>query len=156
MQLVLKSKSKEDTIQIARLLSQVLTKEDVVLLKGALGAGKTTFAQGIAKGLGIKEQVKSPTFNIVKIYHSGSLPLFHIDAYRLEGQKQEIGLDEYMTGDGVCLIEWPQFLDLTCIKNPVIIQLERLSVQERDISIQMDDKRGFSIEKEVAKWRIHS
>ena len=111
MEVRLLTHKKEDTALIGKLCAAHFSSGDVVLLKGDLGAGKTTFTGGVAKGLGIKEDVISPTFNIMKCYFDGSLPLYHIDAYRLEGQNIEIGLDEYIEGDGVCLIEWPMYIE---------------------------------------------
>ncbi|MGM9813651.1 MAG: tRNA (adenosine(37)-N6)-threonylcarbamoyltransferase complex ATPase subunit type 1 TsaE [Candidatus Enteromonas sp.] len=105
------SPSKEFTQRLGEVLAKRFVPGDVVLLKGDLGAGKTTFTGGVAKGLGIEESVISPTFNIMKCYFNGRIPLYHIDAYRLEGQPIEIGLDEYIEGDGVCLIEWPMYIE---------------------------------------------
>ena len=149
MQLVLNSHSKEETLQIAQLLARLILPNDVVLLLGELGAGKTTFAQGIAKGLGIHESVKSPTFNIVKTYFSGRLPLFHIDAYRLEGQHQDIGISELQAGHGVCVVEWPQFLEINWGDSPLMITLERISSTKRKITILWNDKRIFALKNEV-------
>ena len=105
------SNSKEETIRLGKILSSFLLPGDVVLLTGDLGAGKTTFVSGVAKGLGKEEDVISPTFNIMKCYFGKGLPLYHIDAYRLEDQNIEIGLDEYIEGDGACFIEWPKFIE---------------------------------------------
>lgn len=111
MDFQIRSKSKEETMRLGKILSSFLLPGDVVLLTGDLGAGKTTFVSGVAKGLGKEEDVISPTFNIMKCYFGKGLPLYHIDAYRLEGQNIEIGLDEYIEGDGACFIEWPKFIE---------------------------------------------
>ena len=103
--------SKEETRSLGKALAAFLMPGDVILLEGDLGAGKTTFVGGVAEALDVKEDVISPTFNIMKCYFHGKLPLYHIDAYRLEGQNIEIGLDEYIEGDGACFIEWPQFIE---------------------------------------------
>ena len=84
-----------------------MTKVDIY--SGFLGAGKTTFTQGLARGLGIEKKVTSPTFTIMKEYR-GRLPLYHIDAYRLENITQDLGFDEYIDSDGVCVIEWADFI----------------------------------------------
>ena len=85
---------------------------DVLVLNGDLGAGKTTFTKGLAKGLGVKEIVKSPTFTIIREYQSGRLPLYHMDVYRLEdGGAEDLGLEEYFDGDGVSVVEWAQFAE---------------------------------------------
>lgn len=153
MQLTLNSRSKEDTMAIASKLAPYLEKNDVVYLEGELGAGKTTFTQGIAKGLGIVENVKSPTFTIVKTYFSGRIPLFHIDAYRLEGHPQDIGLDEYLESEGVTLIEWPSYLNLTLNKPPIILHFTTTKAKERKIEISCHESWVFSFEKEVEAWR---
>ena len=103
----LKTSSKFDTIKLGTLIAKCLKQGDIILLTGDLGAGKTTFTQGVADGLGINERVISPTFNILKCYFNRTLNLYHIDAYRLEENKNDIGLEEFIEGDGVCLIEWP-------------------------------------------------
>ena len=86
---------------------------DVLLLDGDLGAGKTSFTKGLAAGLGIDKPVKSPTFTIIREYQQGRLPLYHMDIYRLEdGGVEDLGLEEYFEGDGVSVVEWPEFLGL--------------------------------------------
>lgn len=98
------SKHEQETKKIATSLALVLQPGDVLALDGELGAGKTVFAKGIAAGLGIEEPVDSPTFTIVKEYE-GEIPFFHLDVYRLESD-EPLGLEEYLDGDGVCLVEW--------------------------------------------------
>ncbi len=80
-----------------------------ILLGGELGSGKTTFTQGLARGLDITRTVSSPTFTIMKVYQ-GRLPLYHIDAYRLEGLHQDLGFEELMEEDGITVIEWPDYM----------------------------------------------
>lgn len=98
---------------VAQDLAAFLRPGDVILLKGDLGAGKTTWTQGLAKGLGVIEEVTSPTFVIISEYHSGRLPLYHIDAYRLEdpAEAENLGLPELFEGDGVTVVEWPERLE---------------------------------------------
>lgn len=92
-------------------LGQIVSAGDVILLDGDLGTGKTTFTKGIALGLGIERNIKSPTFTIIREYKTGRLPLYHMDVYRLEdGGGDELGLDEYFNGNGVCVVEWSQFV----------------------------------------------
>ena len=96
---------------LGRQLAPQLRARDVILLDGDLGAGKTTFTKGLAAGLGIKRNVKSPTFTIIREYQGGRLPLYHMDVYRLEdGSGDELGLDEYFNGDGVNVVEWSKFI----------------------------------------------
>lgn len=103
--------SKEETQRVASSLSTLLHEGQVILLEGDLGAGKTTFVGGVGKALGIEETIASPTFNILKCYFDARPPMYHIDAYRLEGQNIELGLEEFIEGDGICLIEWPQYIE---------------------------------------------
>ncbi|MGN1284927.1 MAG: tRNA (adenosine(37)-N6)-threonylcarbamoyltransferase complex ATPase subunit type 1 TsaE [Candidatus Limosilactobacillus intestinavium] len=101
-----------ETIALGKRMAADLRPGDVVVLNGDLGAGKTTFTKGIAKGLGIKEIIKSPTFTIIHEYQDGRIPLYHMDAYRLEnGGAEDLGLDEYFDGDGVSVVEWAQFAE---------------------------------------------
>ena len=105
------SKSKEETIEFGKSLIPFLFRGSVITLTGDLSAGKTTLSSGIAKGLNITDKVSSPTFNIMKCYFHGTLPLYHIDAYRLEeGTNKDLGLEEFIEGNGICLIEWPNFI----------------------------------------------
>lgn len=114
-------------------------------MEGDLGAGKTTFVGGVAKSFGLEEEVISPTFNIMKCYFDGRLPLYHIDAYRLEGQNIEIGLDEYIEGDGVCFIEWPQFIEPLLPDECLRIELRHKGENEREITFHSDCPRFDSV-----------
>ena len=102
------SHSREATTGLGEALGRRLQAGDVVVLRGTLGAGKTVLAQGIGRGLGVRESVISPTFTLLREYYSGRLPLYHVDAYRLTGpaEAHTFGLDEYLYGDGVTVIEW--------------------------------------------------
>ena len=103
------STGENDTVDLGRRLGALAAAGDVFLLSGELGAGKTCFIRGIAAGLGVAEYAFSPSFVLVREYH-GRLDLFHMDFYRLEqpGEIAELGLDEYLYGDGVCAIEWAE------------------------------------------------
>ena len=102
------SSSVEDTIAHGRTIAATLRRGDVLALCGDLGAGKTHFAKGILSGLQGDAPVTSPTFTLIHEYPGGRLPVYHFDFYRLEDEDEalKIGLDEYLDGDGVCLIEW--------------------------------------------------
>ena len=104
-------KNKSETQELGRIVASFSFRQEVITLSGQLGAGKTTFSQGFAKGLGIEGVINSPTFNIVKCYFNAKIPLYHIDAYRLEDLHQDLGLEEYIEGDGVCLVEWAEFIE---------------------------------------------
>jgi tRNA threonylcarbamoyladenosine biosynthesis protein TsaE len=101
--------SAAETIELGRTLASRLEPGDVVAFYGELGAGKTTMIKGIAAGLGVADVVKSPSFVIVTEY-VGRLPVYHVDLYRLDEKSdfESIGLDSYLDGDGVCLIEWAE------------------------------------------------
>ena len=103
------SNSPKETENIAKAFAKNLKPGDVVTLDGDLGAGKTAFTQGLAKGLGIADYVSSPTFTIVNCYE-GNIPLYHFDVYRIDDcdEMYEIGYDEYVGGDGVAVIEWSE------------------------------------------------
>ena len=105
--LVIESHSARETARIGRVLGQLAEPGDVFLLSGDLGTGKTCLTQGIAKGLGVEDYVRSPTFVLATIHH-GKLPLYHIDIYRLDevAEVVDLGLEEYLAGDGVSVIEW--------------------------------------------------
>lgn len=132
------TQSKEETRSLGKRLSAFLNEGDVILLEGDLGAGKTTFVGGVAEGLNVKEDVISPTFNIMKCYFHGTLPLYHIDAYRLEGQNIEIGLDEYIEGDGACFIEWPQFIAPLIPEDKLEIVLTNKGENNRSITFKSE------------------
>ncbi|MEP6668994.1 MAG: tRNA (adenosine(37)-N6)-threonylcarbamoyltransferase complex ATPase subunit type 1 TsaE [Chthoniobacter sp.] len=102
------SHSAEETMAHGRALGATLQRGDVVALCGDLGAGKTHFVKGVAAALGADAAVTSPTFTLIHEYLGGRLPLYHFDFYRLEDEDEalKIGLDEYLDGDGVCVIEW--------------------------------------------------
>ena len=102
------SRSPQETFERAREFAESLRQGDVLALCGDLGAGKTQFVKGLARGLGDETEVTSPTFTLIHEYSGGRLPLFHIDFYRLETAEEtlRIGLDEYLDGNGVTSIEW--------------------------------------------------
>lgn len=104
----------DETIALGRALGACLEPGDVVVLTGDLGAGKTQLTKGVAQGLGIDDDVTSPTFNILMVYEGGRVPLYHFDLYRLDDpdQLEDTGLYDLLDGDGACIIEWgEQFAD---------------------------------------------
>ena len=100
------SRSNEETIELGYKLGKLLPLGSTVILKGDLAGGKTTFTKGIGKALNIKQVINSPTFTILKIYEGDKI-LYHIDAYRLENNDYDLGLDEY--DEGIMVIEWPEY-----------------------------------------------
>ena len=129
------SKSAQETQKLAAKIMSFLKPGDVVLLTGDLGAGKTTFVGGVLASLGYKDHVISPTFNILKCYFEVKPNIFHIDAYRLENQNIDIGLDEFIEGNGVTFIEWPKFIEPLIPSKHIEISLRRLNDNEREIEI---------------------
>ena len=103
------SHNETELIALGKQLGKLLEKQDVIILSGDLGAGKTTFTKGIAKGLGIDQMIKSPTYTIVREYE-GRLPLYHLDVYRIGNDPDSIDLDDFLFGDGVTVIEWGELL----------------------------------------------
>jgi tRNA threonylcarbamoyladenosine biosynthesis protein TsaE len=105
-----KSISADETRRIAADIAAKTAPGDIYCLEGALGAGKTVFAQGFAAGLNYSGEVTSPTFTLLHEYNGGRLPIYHFDLYRLErGEELEsLGYEEYFYGSGVCLVEWPE------------------------------------------------
>ncbi len=110
--MLIRMKNREDTLRFGLRLAETLRAGDVLCLTGDLGTGKTTLTQSIAEGLGVTEAVTSPTFNIVNVYRSGRIPLYHFDVYRLSGTEEfeATGAEEYFHGDGVCVIEWADLI----------------------------------------------
>ncbi len=107
---VFETHNAKETFQCAFSLAKEARAGQVYALSGDLGVGKTVFAQGFARGLGIEDYVNSPTFTILQIYEDGRLPLYHFDVYRIEEveEMEEVGFDDYVCGEGVCLIEWAE------------------------------------------------
>lgn len=125
------------TIAYGYQLGQLLQPQDLILLDGDLGAGKTTLTQGIAQGLGIKRPIKSPTFTLIREYQSGRIPLYHMDMYRLENSSaDELGLSEYFNGDGAVVIEWSQFIKDLLPKNYLRIVLKQQQPTSRELTFQ--------------------
>ena len=146
------SNSKLDTINLASFIAKFLSKGSLILLTGDLGAGKTTFTQGIAKGLGISENVISPTFNILKCYFHDPINLYHIDAYRLKDQDHNIGLEEFIEGDGVCVIEWPIYIKELIQPNTYLkVNLELILGDKRKITISSNSLSYKNLFEELNK-----
>ena len=120
----LRTANENETMQLAEKLGNIVQPGTLITLEGDLGAGKTTFTKGLGKGLEIKRPINSPTFTIMKIYEGGRLPLYHIDAYRLEGIDQDLGFEEYIYGEGVCVIEWSEFIEDLLPSDRLVIHIE--------------------------------
>src|SRR5581483_11564817 len=131
------SASVEMTRALGEALARQLAPGDVIALQGELGAGKTNFVQGLARGLGITEDVNSPTFILANEYLSGRLPLYHIDVYRIENAEEAegFGLDDYLNGEGVTVIEWADRIRDVLPHDVLWIELEYVDEQQRRICI---------------------
>ena len=120
-----KLNSEEDTRALGLEISEALEPGDAVALIGDLGTGKTALTKYIAEGLGVTEEINSPTFTIVKEYRSGRLPLYHFDVYRLGSGEEllDIGAEEMLDGDGVCVIEWADIAADVLPEDSLIVSL---------------------------------
>lgn len=124
---VMETSCMEDTAKNAYEMAQNAEQGQVYALIGDLGVGKTVFTKGFAEGLGIEEPVSSPTFTILQIYEEGRLPLYHFDVYRIEEpeEMEEVGFDDYIYGDGVCLIEWANRIEEILPEETIYIVIEK-------------------------------
>lgn len=143
-----KTSSAEETIELGKKIGYLLKSSDVLLLTGDLSAGKTTLTKGIGISLGVTKIINSPTFTIVKEY-KGKCPLYHLDLYRLDGLNNDFDLEEYIEGEGVCVIEWPHQVEEILPKEYLEINLKRLSEFERSIEVKANGSRYEEVLKEL-------
>lgn len=135
-----------DTEAFANVLGQYVEPGDIICLEGNLGAGKTTFTKYFAKTLGIERAIKSPTYTIIREYEEGNVPLYHMDAYRLEETGGEsVGLEDYINGEGVTIIEWPQFVEDDLPKDYLWIQIETSGESTREVTVRSEGNRGQAL-----------
>jgi len=129
--------NESETIALGEKLGSLLTLGAVVALYGDLGAGKTAFTRGLARGLGITMAVSSPTFTIVNEY-PGKIPLFHFDMYRLESEIElfDIGWDDYLERGGICAVEWSEKVPGAFPSDTIIVKLKRLDNDVRQITVE--------------------
>ncbi len=137
--------SSEETRRLASALSPVLLPGDVVVLAGDLGAGKTTFVQGLAVGLGITEQVTSPSFILMKEYQGGRFPLMHLDVYRLQRIQEviDLGYDEFLDPSHIVAVEWGDVVEPLLPNEHLMVQLQHLG----------DDRRRVVLTARGVPWR---
>lgn len=135
--MVIETNSAEETFTLGRRLGENACPGQIYTLIGDLGVGKTVFTQGLARGLGIREPISSPTFTIIQEYEEGRLPFYHFDVYRIGDieEMEEIGYDDYFFGTGVCMIEWANLIE------------ELLPEHIIQVSIEKDLKKGFDYRK---------
>ena len=118
------TRSESETIELAQNMESEKFPNMVICLEGELGSGKTVFTKGFAQAMEIDEEITSPTFNIIKEYYSGELPLFHMDVYRLDGDLSGIDIEEYYTRKGVTIIEWSDTITDYLPKNRLDIKIK--------------------------------
>ena len=144
MEYKLTTYSESETIELAQNIESEKFPNMVICLTGDLGSGKTVFAKGFAQALEIQEEVTSPTFNIIKEYTSGEMPLYHMDVYRLEESKQDLGIEEYYTKKGITIIEWADMIEDQ-------LPERRLDIKIRNSS-EDEDKRIITITPHGKKY----
>ena len=134
--MVFLTKSPVETERVGEILAEILMPGAVIAYRGDLGAGKTAFTRGLARGLGATEQVTSPTYTIVNEYLSGRMPLFHFDMYRLGSADElfDIGWDDYLERGGVCAVEWSENVE-DALEDPIIVNIEKLGEDARRITV---------------------
>lgn len=131
--------NENETYNIGIKIGKQLKAGDILSLNGDLGAGKTYLTKGIAKGLGIKDYITSPTFTILNEY-KGRIPLYHFDVYRINDVEEmyEIGFEEYLYGNGVCIIEWGSMVEEILPEDTINIKIKNLGEFSREIEIKSD------------------
>ena len=122
--------SEQETIELAQNIESEKFPKMVICLMGDLGTGKTVFTKGFAKAMEIDEEITSPTFNIIKEYTTGELPLYHMDVYRLDGKVDDLGIEEYYTKKGITIIEWADTIEEFLPKNRLDIKIKSSSEDE--------------------------
>lgn len=134
------TKQESETVLAGEQFARKLQPGSVVAFYGDLGAGKTAFIRGMAKGLGLSARVSSPTFTIVNEY-TGTVPLFHFDMYRLGSSDElfEIGWEDYIARGGVCAVEWSENVEDAFYADTIYVKIEKLSDTERQIEIIFPD-----------------
>ena len=135
--MIFETNSPAETEAIGAALGKIIEPGTVIAYRGDLGAGKTAFTRGLAKGLGCTEIVTSPTYTIVNEYLSGRLPLFHFDMYRLASADDlfDIGWEDYLDRGGICAVEWSENV-ADAMEDPVYITIEKLGEDSRRITIE--------------------
>ena len=141
--MIIISSNEEETVLEGEKLGKMLAPGAVVALRGELGAGKTAFTRGIAKGLGVSGSVDSPTFTIVNEY-PGDIPLFHFDMYRLANENElfDIGWDDYLERGGVCVVEWSEKVPGAFPPETVVVNIDNPGGDTRRLEINADFADG--------------
>ena len=137
--------SPEETEALGERLAKILTPGTILAYRGDLGAGKTAFTRGLARGLGCREQVTSPTYTIVNEYLGGKLPLFHFDMYRLRSSDDlfDIGWDDYLDRGGICAVEWSENV-ADAMEDAITVTIEKISENSRRITIERSEHNALT------------
>ena len=137
--------SPEETENLGEKLAKILTPGTILAYRGDLGAGKTAFTRGLARGLDCREQVTSPTYTIVNEYLGGKMPLFHFDMYRLTCADDlfDIGWDDYLERGGVCAVEWSENV-WEAMENPMVVTIEKTGENSRRITIEGGENHAIT------------
>ena len=137
--------SPEDTEALGERLGKILTPGTILAYRGDLGAGKTAFTRGLARGLGCTQQVTSPTYTIVNEYLGGRLPLFHFDMYRLRSSDDlfDIGWDDYLDRKGICAVEWSENV-ADAMEDPVTVTIEKMDENSRRITVERSEQNALT------------
>ena len=140
MEKVIKVNNLEESIALGNRLGLLLQPNMLLTLSGDLGAGKTTFTKGIGQGLGITKVINSPTFTILKQYQ-GRLNLSHFDAYRLEGQDDDLGFEEIFDSDDVCVVEWANFIEDILPVDRLTIEIKKIDENIREFVFKTNSEK---------------
>ena len=161
MRLLLRTDTAEETRAVGEALAPLLRPRDAVALTGELGAGKTTLVQGVARGLGVEDQVVSPTFTLVREYRGTALDVAHVDVYRLDRVQDvvDLGLDELGDGEAVLLVEWGDAIEALLPADHLVVEL---TSGEEDDGRRIDvtsvgaawDERAEHLEAVLSPWRV--
>lgn len=132
------TKSSEETIELGRKIGKLLKPGDIIAMSGTLAAGKTTITKGIAESLGVKDNITSPTFCLISEYEGEKMPLYHMDVYRLDGEDDflNLGVEEMLYGNGVCIIEWSEKVKKVLPKKTIYMNITPNSDSSRSINIE--------------------
>lgn len=141
---IVETNSEKETYELGFDIGKEAKPGEIYALTGDLGVGKTVFTKGVAAGLGVKEQVNSPTFTIVQVYESGRLPFYHFDVYRIGDPEEmdEIGYEDYFYGDGLCMVEWAGLIG------------ELMPEKTKWITIEKNPLKGFDYRKVTIERKI--
>ncbi|RIO53323.1 tRNA (adenosine(37)-N6)-threonylcarbamoyltransferase complex ATPase subunit type 1 TsaE [Staphylococcus pasteuri] len=140
-------KDKDEMKQFANQLVELIEPNDLILLNGDLGAGKTTLTQFIGLAMGVTRTINSPTFNIIKSYKGTNLKLHHMDCYRLEDLEEDLGFDEYFEDEALTVIEWSQFIKDLLPKEALVINIKVIDESQRQITLEAEGNHYIAMKE---------